>query len=70
MIRSLADVEKEAILEAILSTGSIRKAAKALGITHPTIYSKLKKYGIILKAKQILCALRQQKRLTFLSRNE
>lgn len=64
-IRPLADLEKEAILEAILSAGSVRRAAKALGITHPTIYAKMKKYGIVLKVKEILSALRSQQNIGF-----
>ena len=44
--RSLEDVEREAILEALDEAGGNKsKAARKLGITRKTLHSKLKKYG-------------------------
>ncbi len=46
-IRSLAEVEKEAIEAALQATQmNITRAAEALGITRPTLYKKAKSYGI------------------------
>jgi transposase-like protein len=45
MIRSLADLEREAILSAIEEMdGDKKKAAKALGISKTTLYRKLREY--------------------------
>ena len=44
-IKTLKEVEREAIINAIKKIGSINKAADALGIGHTTIYRKLKEYG-------------------------
>jgi transcriptional regulator of acetoin/glycerol metabolism len=62
-LRRLEDLEKEAILEAIISTGSVRKAAEELGIDRNTIYRKLKRYDLALKANQIFAELRKQRSL-------
>jgi transcriptional regulator with PAS, ATPase and Fis domain len=44
---TLADLEKLAILQALeRNRGNKRAAAKALGVYRPTLYNKLKKYGI------------------------
>jgi len=46
-IRSLAEVEKEAIEVALNSTSmNVSQAARALGITRATLYKKAKEYGI------------------------
>ncbi len=46
-IRSLAEVEKEAIEIALSQTSmNVSKAARALGITRVTLYKKMKKYGL------------------------
>ena len=48
-IRSLAEVEKEAIEIALQATGmNISRAAEALGITRPTLYKKIKTYRVQL----------------------
>lgn len=50
LIRSLAEVEREAILRALQSTrGSISLAARGLGIGRTTLYRKIEDYGIELK---------------------
>jgi DNA-binding NtrC family response regulator len=46
VIRRLADIEKQAILEAIVESGGVMRAADALGIGKTTIYRKLTEYGI------------------------
>lgn len=38
--------EKQAIAEALKKSGSLRKAAKRLGVSHTTIMNKVKKYNI------------------------
>ena len=46
-IRSLAEYEEEAIREALKGTDNNKKAAaKALGVSVPTLYAKIRKYGI------------------------
>ena len=43
----LEDRERETILQALLDTrGNKKKAAELLGIQRPTLYSKLRRYGI------------------------
>lgn len=42
----VAETEKKAIKAALDSYGTIRKAAKALGVSHATIINKMKKYDI------------------------
>lgn len=42
----VAETEKIAIVEALKQHKSIRKAAKALGVTHATVINKIKQYGI------------------------
>jgi transcriptional regulator of acetoin/glycerol metabolism len=63
MSQTLADIEKESILEAILKNGSVAMAAQDLGISRKTIYNKLKKYGVALRANELLAELRRQKKL-------
>ena len=48
VIIPLAELEKRAIENAIRVTGSIAKAAQALGIGRATIYRKLIEYSIKL----------------------
>jgi len=46
-VKSLADLEREAILGAIRAlNGDKLRAAKLLGIGKTTLYRKLKEYGI------------------------
>ncbi len=42
----VAETEKIAIVEALKQHKSIRKAAKALGVTHATVINKIKQYNI------------------------
>ncbi|MBX4264508.1 sigma 54-interacting transcriptional regulator [Clostridium estertheticum] len=42
----VADAEKKALIAAMQSHKSCRKAAKSLGVSHTTIINKLNKYGI------------------------
>lgn len=42
----VAICEKQAIAEALKKSGSMRKAAKKLGVSHTTIMNKVKKYNI------------------------
>ncbi len=42
----VAETEKRAILDALDTYGSIRKAAQALGVTHATVINKMKKYKV------------------------
>lgn len=67
MTRTLAEVEKEQILQAIIEKGSIAAAARTLGITRPAIYRRLAKYGIAIKANEILAELRKQNKLNLKS---
>jgi len=39
-------VEKQVIAQALHKSGSIRKAAKSLGVSHTTIMNKIKRYQI------------------------
>jgi DNA-binding NtrC family response regulator len=59
-IRTLAEVEKEEILRAILVKGSIVQAAAALGIGRNTIYAKLHRYGLKVRANEIIRELKRQ----------
>jgi len=44
-------VERQAILQALAKThGNKNEAARLLGIQRPTLYAKMKRYGIPLKA--------------------
>ena len=46
-VRNLAQNEEQVVKEAMKrSAGNISAAAKALGISRPTLYAKLKKYGL------------------------
>ena len=47
-LKSVSDAEEERMVrEAVLrSNGNISAAAKALGISRPTLYAKMKKYGL------------------------
>jgi transcriptional regulator of aroF, aroG, tyrA and aromatic amino acid transport len=47
--RAAAQAEKELILAALIDHGSIRGAAKALGVSHTTIANKVKKLGLNVK---------------------
>jgi molybdenum-dependent DNA-binding transcriptional regulator ModE len=67
---TLADTEKQEILKAIIAAGSVREAAKKLGISPVTVYRKLKTYGLALKANQILAELRKQQTLPVKLHNE
>lgn len=63
MIRPLREIEKQAILEAIMAMGGMVQAARALGIGKTTIYRKLNEYGIQVKANEILAEIRRQQTL-------
>jgi DNA-binding NtrC family response regulator len=63
MIRTLAEVEKEEILKAIMATGSVVDAAKALGVGKTAIYDKLRRYGLRVKANEILREMSRQRHL-------
>ena len=41
-----AKAEREAILAALMSCDSISDSAKALGVTRPTLYNLINKYGL------------------------
>ena len=47
-LKAVSDAEEERMVrEAVQrSGGNISAAAKALGISRPTLYSKMKKYGL------------------------
>jgi transcriptional regulator with GAF, ATPase, and Fis domain/tetratricopeptide (TPR) repeat protein/tRNA A-37 threonylcarbamoyl transferase component Bud32 len=47
-VRALEDVEREAIVQALAACGGNKlAAAKKLGISRPTLYAKLRQYGLI-----------------------
>ena len=47
--RSLVDMERNAILDALAQChGNKKKAAELLGIQRPTLYNKMKRYAIQL----------------------
>ena len=48
MLKSVSETEEERLVrEAVERTGgNISAAAKALGISRPTMYAKMKKYGL------------------------
>ncbi len=49
-VRSLAEVEREALLHALeVSGNNVSKAAQSLEINRTTLYRKLKKYGLPTK---------------------
>jgi DNA-binding NtrC family response regulator len=47
-VRTLADVEREAIFAALLEIKHVVRAAKALGISANTLYNRMQRYGIKL----------------------
>ncbi len=54
-VKTLAEVEKEYILETLKSVnGSKAKAAKLLGVTVKTVYNKLHKFAEQEKFKKIM----------------
>jgi hypothetical protein len=68
--RPLADLELEAIIQAILACGSVTKAAAALQITRVRIYRTLKREGLKrtnspLRTTELLAELRRQRLLKF-----
>jgi transcriptional regulator of acetoin/glycerol metabolism len=51
MPRTLQDIEKSALAEALsYSGGNVSHAARVLGIGRPTFYRKAKKYGIDIRS--------------------
>jgi len=62
-LRPLCEIEKEAILEAIVSTGSISRAAIRLRISRSTIHRLLRRNNIALKVNEITAELRKQRKL-------
>ena len=63
MVQKMAEVEKEKILEAVLETGSIPRAAVALGIARATMYRKIRAYGLTIRLCDIIRAARTQQLL-------
>lgn len=53
-MKSLAEIEKETILNTILELGSVTQAARALSVPKTTIYRKLRSYGIISEGRRIM----------------
>jgi PAS domain S-box-containing protein len=47
---NLVDLEKEALIQALKKYGSVRKAGKALGVTHTMVLKKMKEFGVTLNA--------------------
>lgn len=45
-IKTLNDAEKQALLNALKQTKTAVEAAKALGISRPTLYRRMKKHNI------------------------
>ncbi len=43
-------LEKEALIRTLKKYGSVRKAGTAIGVPHTTVFQKMKKYGVTLKA--------------------
>ena len=62
-LRPLREIEKEAILEAIMATGSIAQAAIRLEISRPRIHRLLRRHNLSLKASEITAELRKQRKL-------
>jgi DNA-binding NtrC family response regulator len=51
---NLDDVEKQTILRCLEDSGyNIAKSAEALGITRPTLYAKMRKYGLQLTSRVV-----------------
>lgn len=51
---NLGEVEKQTILSCLEETGhNIAKSAEALGITRPTLYAKIRKYGLQLTSRLV-----------------
>ena len=48
---SVAEAEREALLQAVQHHRSSRRLGEALGLSHTAVLKKLKKYGIIFPAK-------------------
>ncbi|WP_375088774.1 sigma 54-interacting transcriptional regulator [Peribacillus sp. RS7] len=47
---NLVDLEKEALIQALKKYGSVRKAGKAIGVTHTMVLKKMKEFGVTLNA--------------------
>jgi len=58
-IRPLRELEKEAIIKALIMTYNVKRAALLLEITDRTIYNKMRSYGISL------AWIKQQRRIEF-----
>jgi len=65
VIKPLRELEKEAILAAIMECGGVKQAARALGVSKSKIYDKMAEYGIRIKANHILREIRRQQAITF-----
>ncbi|HKF48331.1 MAG TPA: helix-turn-helix domain-containing protein [Terracidiphilus sp.] len=52
---NLAELEKRALLKAIEATGTIKAAAKLLGIGKTSAYRKIRDYGLTVKTSQAVC---------------
>jgi len=44
--RAMEEIERQAVIEALNQGGSVRKAAKILGVSHTTIINKMRRYRI------------------------
>ena len=58
-IRPLAELDKEAVIEAIIEKGSMALATVALGIGYKTLRRKLKTYGLQMKINQLRAELKR-----------
>ena len=44
--KAVEEVERQAVLEALVQGGSVRKAAKILGVSHTTVINKMRRYRL------------------------
>ena len=65
MVKPLREMEKEAILAAIMECGGVIPAAIALGVSKSKIYAKMRQYEIRIKANHIIREIRRQQTINF-----